>query len=65
MAGRNISASHLAMAATRVMLTCAVIGQAAGTAAGAVRCSTTTRRAASYQQHLETCSSNCSRTGPI
>lgn len=33
MAGRDISASHLAMADTRVMLTCAVIGQAAGTAA--------------------------------
>ncbi len=32
MAGRDISASHLAMADTRVMLTCAVIGQAAGTA---------------------------------
>jgi hypothetical protein len=34
MAGRNISASHVALAATRVMLTCAVIGQASGTAAG-------------------------------
>lgn len=33
MAGRDISASHLAMADTRVMLTCAVLGQAAGTAA--------------------------------
>lgn len=33
MAGRNISASHIAMSATRVMLTCAVIGQASGTAA--------------------------------
>lgn len=33
MAGRNISASHVAMASTRVMLTCAVIGQAAGTGA--------------------------------
>lgn len=33
MAGRNISASHVAMSATRVMLTCAVMGQAAGTAA--------------------------------
>ena len=32
-AGRNISASHLAFATTRVMGTCAVIGQAAGTAA--------------------------------
>lgn len=33
MAGRDISASHLAMADTRVMLTCAVMGQAAGTGA--------------------------------
>jgi len=33
MAGRNISASKLAMGATRVMATCAVGGEAAGTAA--------------------------------
>lgn len=33
MAGRNISASHVALASTRVMATCATIGQAAGTAA--------------------------------
>jgi len=33
MAGRNISASHVAFSTTRVMKTCAVIGQAAGTAA--------------------------------
>ena len=32
-AGRNISASHAALSATRVMATCATIGQAAGTAA--------------------------------
>jgi len=32
-AGRNISASHAAMSATRVMATCATLGQAAGTAA--------------------------------
>jgi hypothetical protein len=32
-AGRNISASHLAFASTRVMATCAVIGQGVGTAA--------------------------------
>ena len=31
-AGRNISASHLAFATTRVMGTCGVLGQAAGTA---------------------------------
>jgi hypothetical protein len=32
-AGRNISASHVAFGSTRVMATCSVIGQAAGTAA--------------------------------
>jgi len=31
--GRNISASHVAFGSTRVMATCAVMGQAAGTAA--------------------------------
>ena len=33
MAGRNISATHAAFTSTRVMATCAVAGQAAGTAA--------------------------------
>ncbi len=32
-AGRNISASHIAFASTRVMATCAVVGQGVGTAA--------------------------------
>ena len=32
-AGRNISISHVALSATRVMATCAILGQAAGTAA--------------------------------
>ena len=32
-AGRNISATHAAMSSTRVMATCALIGQAVGTAA--------------------------------
>lgn len=32
-AGRNISATHSAMSSTRVMATCSVMGQAAGTAA--------------------------------
>ncbi len=32
-AGRNISASHVALSSTRVMATCAVMGQAVGTAA--------------------------------
>jgi hypothetical protein len=33
MAGRNISATHSALSSTRVMATCAVLGQAVGTAA--------------------------------
>ncbi|RME91287.1 MAG: FAD-dependent oxidoreductase [Verrucomicrobia bacterium] len=33
MAGRNISASHVAFSSTRVMATCSCLGQAAGTAA--------------------------------
>lgn len=43
-AGRNISATHAALSSTRVMATCAVLGQAAGTAAAlALRRSTTPR----------------------
>lgn len=34
MAGRNISVSHVAMGSSRVMATCALTGQAVGTAAG-------------------------------
>jgi hypothetical protein len=33
-AGRNISATHAALSSTRVMATCAILGQAIGTAAG-------------------------------
>ena len=33
MAGRNISVTHVALGTTRVMMTCAILGQAAGTAA--------------------------------
>lgn len=35
-AGRDISATHMAFSATRVMATCALIGQAAGTAANMI-----------------------------
>ena len=43
-AGRNISVTHSAMSASRVMATCAVLGQAVGTAAAvAKRCNTTPR----------------------
>lgn len=52
MAGRNISASHMALSNTRVMLTCAVIGQAAGTAAAICVQHETTPRGV-YREHLE------------
>ena len=43
-AGRNISATHMAMSSTRVMATCALMGQAVGTAAAiAVKTSLTPR----------------------
>ncbi|WP_327089969.1 FAD-dependent oxidoreductase [Nonomuraea sp. NBC_01738] len=45
MAGRDISASHVAFGSTRVMATCAVVGEAAGTAAAlAVRRGVTPRQ---------------------
>lgn len=51
MAGRNISATHSAMSSTRVMATCAVLGQAAGTAAAlCARHSVTTRQL--HARHL-------------
>ena len=52
MAGRDISASHVAMSATRVMLTCAVIGQASGTAAAMCARHDTTPRGI-YRDQLE------------
>lgn len=43
-AGRNISATHLALSSTRVMATCSTLGQAAGTAAAmAIRLKETPR----------------------
>jgi hypothetical protein len=51
-AGRNISASHAALSSTRVMATCATLGQAAGTAAAiAVRDCLTPRGV--YEQRTE------------
>lgn len=51
MAGRNISVTHVALTATRVMLTTGVIGHAAGTAAGMCINKNTTPRGI-YQHHL-------------
>jgi len=52
MAGRDISASHMALSDTRVMLTCAVLGQAAGTAAAMCTALDTTPRGI-YQDHID------------
>jgi hypothetical protein len=50
-AGRNISATHVAFGTTRVMATCAVLGEAAGTGAAlAVKLGTTPRGV--YLHHL-------------
>ncbi len=53
MAGRNISASHVAFGTTRVMATCAVLGEAAGVAAAvASKAGLTPRELASQQFDL-------------
>lgn len=50
-AGRNISVTHSALSATRVMATCALLGQAAGTAA-AIAVANGQLPADVYEQHL-------------
>jgi len=51
-AGRNISATHVAMSSSRVMRTCAIIGQAVGIAAAlAVRYGVSPREV--YHHHLQ------------
>ncbi len=50
-AGRNISVTHAAMSATRVMATCATIGQAVGTAAAIATQHGTSPRGV-YEKHL-------------
>ncbi len=50
-AGRNISATHIALSSSRVMRTCAGIGQAAGTAAAIAARNDTTPRGV-YERHL-------------
>lgn len=52
MAGRNISATHIAFGAARVMATCAAMGQAAGTAASLMLDNCTTPRGL-YTDHRE------------
>jgi hypothetical protein len=53
MAGRNISATHMAYTSLRVMATCAVIGQAVGTAAAqCIETGITPRELASNASHL-------------
>ena len=51
-AGRNISMTHAAMSSTRVMATCAVVGQAVGTAAAIARKYETSPRGV-YESHIE------------
>jgi hypothetical protein len=51
MAGRDISVSHAALGATRVMVTCGLQGQAAGTAAALCKIHNTTPRGL-YQSHI-------------
>jgi hypothetical protein len=51
MAGRNVSATHIAFGAIRVMATCAVMGQAAGTAAYLCDNYRTTPRGV-YEEHI-------------
>lgn len=56
-AGRNISVTHSAMSSTRVMATCALCGQAVGTAAAIAAANTTTPRGV-YRDHLKTLQQN-------
>jgi hypothetical protein len=52
-AGRNISVTHAALSSTRVMATCAIIGQAAGTAAALCTRHNCTPRVLSSGEHLQ------------
>lgn len=52
MAGRNISVSHAALGATRVMITCGLQGEAVGTAAGVCRKHQASPRVVA-QRHIE------------
>jgi len=52
MAGRDISVSHIALGSTRVMRTCCIIGQAAGTAAAVANRRYTTPRGV-HEKYLD------------
>lgn len=52
MAGRNISATHIALGSTRVMATCGCLGQAVGTAAALCKKYNTLPRGI-YQDHIK------------
>ncbi len=56
-AGRNISATHAALSSTRVMATCAIMGQAVGMAAALAFLNETTPHGV-YKDHLETLQNN-------
>lgn len=51
-AGRNISATHAAMSSSRVMATCAMLGQAVGAAAAIAASENATPREV-YERHIE------------
>ncbi len=51
-AGRNVSMTHAAMSSSRVMATCAIIGQAMGTGAALAVAKDTTPRGV-YEKHIE------------
>ena len=57
-AGRNISVTHAAMSSTRVMATCATIGQAAGTAAAIAVAGQTSPRGV-YEQRIRRSAAGC------
>ncbi len=56
MAGRNVSVSHVALSSTRVMATCATMGQAVGTAVSyCVRYKLTPKGLVADRNHLKVC----------
>ncbi len=56
-AGRNISATHMALTSTRVMATCSILGQAVGTAAALALADTCSPRILG-EKHIDTLQQN-------